>query len=531
MMTKIGTLTNEGGLIMKKVFYILFAATAALFVSCSKEATNDIPAEVPQTGETITFTATINMPAATKAALDGLNINWANGDYIGIATDNNAEIKVYPITVDASDATKCTITVEAVEGATEYYAVFKGSLGADGDATKEVAADDFSAISFDTSTKTFSGLTVGNQQVAAGSLSSHLWYTNGYPLAMAGKADGSSLEMMPCLALAKIQIDAESVPADHNFITDTYTSSYGIDHTHEYSAVRGFNLYQKGGANPYSSGDYTVQVAADGSLTTTAVINDNKKEYRQISQGAKLSAGTDYYMCLIPGGNISSFKIDFLGYKDDAGTYSWDAVYSMTKSGSVSVNPGDFFDLGTLNPLGRKKAKNEAEDEAEDEIAGSYVPAITIDGDMSDWSSLDADKVVSVSGSGDYQEFKVAYDELSLYFYTKRNLARQSEWPFYIWYRIDTNGGSSYDKEFYFYPYSQSGDALVLNTNPASSNISGLTLSCAENAGEDYVEFEVSVPRSELSISMGKVLGVKSDMNKCSTGSSLTIASPLTIAN
>ena len=42
--------------------------------------------------------------------------------------------------------------------------------------------------------------------------------------------------------------------------------------------------------------------------------------------------------------------------------------------------PGDYYDLGTLNPIGRKKAKNEAEDEAAD-AAGPFVPAITINGE------------------------------------------------------------------------------------------------------------------------------------------------------
>ena len=507
---------------MKKLFYILFAASAALFVSCAKEAADNTPSDPALTGKTITFSASIELNAETKAALSGLNINWEDGDYIGVATDNDATIRVYPVTVGAP-ATNCTVTVDEVAGATDYYAIFKGRLGDGGANVNNVEANDFSMISFNTTTKTFSGLTVGKQQVAQDALYSYLWYTNGYPLAMAGKADGTTLLMKPCLALMKLQIASASVPAGYFYQNIPYESSYSINHDHYYSAVRGFNLYQKGGSTIYSSGDYNVQVNDDGSLTTTAVVNEHKGEYRQMSQSGKLSSGTDYLMCLIPGGSISSFQIDFLGYSDNTPTISWDAVYSMTKSGSVTVNPGDYFDLGTLNPLGRKKAMNEAADEAAD-AAGPFTPAIEIDGDMDDWSSLESEKVVSISGAGDYLEFKVTYDLQYLYFYSRRNNARFSEWPFYVWYKIDTNNDGSYEKEFYFYPYSKPASELVFNSTPSSENISGLTLSCARAEGSEY-EFETSVPRSELGISNGAVLKFQSTMNKVNSGATLTISS------
>lgn len=508
----------------------MLAFAAALFVSCNNviDPLDDNSQAPAAEGKTITFSATIDAAPQTKASLDGLNIKWSSEDYIGVATDNSATIVAYPVSDISSDGLSCSVQVNAVEGATTYYAVFKGSLGASGDATNEVAVDDFSAISFDTATKTFSGLKVGNQQVNSGSISSHIWYTHGYPLAMAGKSSGTTLIMKPCLALVKIQIDAASVPADHNVVTETYTSSSNIEHDFSYSAVRGFNFYQLGASTIYSSGDFTVQIGDDGGLTVVSV---DTKEYRQISQSNKLLADTDYYMCLIPGGNVSSFKIDFLGYKDDAGALSWDAVYTMTKSGITSVKPGDYYDLGTLNPLGRKMAKNHATADAEDETAASYVPAITIDGSFDDWASLTDNYVELSAPSQDYQELKVAYDEFNLYFYSKRNLSRKNEWPFYIWYRIDTNADDTYDKEFYFYPYSNNGGELELNANPSSSNISGLTLKCADHAGDDFVEFETSVPRSELNILSGSVLGFKSEMNKVNTGSSLIIASSLTISD
>lgn len=518
---------------MKKVFYTLLVVSTAVFVSCNKENVEDPSGVVVDITpkKTITFSASIEMPSATKAALSGLDINWQSGDYIGIAADNSSDIVAYPITVDGEDPTKCTFTVDAVPGATAYYAIFRGS-------NATIDKNDFTGVAFDTDTKTFSGLTVGKQQVSAGEFNSHLYITNGYPLSMAGKSNGTSLVMKPCLALFKLQIAAGSVPSDYYF-TETYTSSKSVNHDHNYSAVRGFNLYQKGSSTILSSGDFTVQVAADGSLTTTAVDNENKGEYRQLSQSEKLVSGTDYLMCLIPGGSITSVVVDFLGYKDNTPTLSWDAVYTMRKTGNLNVTPGSFVNLGTLNPIALKKTQNEANDEAIDAAAQSYTPAITIDGDMSDWASLSASQYVGISApSQDYQELKVAYDALMLYFYSKRNSARISEWgKGYIWYRIDTNSDTSaYEKAFYFYPYSISGSGpyvVSFNSAPASSNISSLTLSVAghQDTESGIVEIEVSVPRSELNISNGAVLNFQSEANKVNTGAQLTPASSLTISD
>lgn len=157
-----------------------------------------------------------------------------------------------------------------------------------------------------------------------------------------------------------------------------------------------------------------------------------------------------------------------------------------------------------------------------------FTPKIFINGDFADWAAL-SDNYVGISApSQDYQEFKVTYDELYLYFYSKRNLVRKSDWPFYIWYEIDTNSDGTYDKRFYFYPYSND---LTLITNPQSNNISGLTLSCADHSGDNFVEFETRIPRSELGIVNGSVLSFQSTINKVNTGSTLTIASSLTISD
>lgn len=165
-----------------------------------------------------------------------------------------------------------------------------------------------------------------------------------------------------------------------------------------------------------------------------------------------------------------------------------------------------------------------------------YASAISIDGGFDDWASVPAVNIVSVSAPAqDYKEFKVAYDYQNLYFYTKRNLARESELPGtsggYIWYRIDANNDATYETAFYIYPYTKPASVIEFVSNPPSHNISGLTLSCAGryDSVNSLIELEVSVPRSELGITNGNVLKFQSEMNKVNTGSTLTISSSLTI--
>lgn len=532
---------------MKKVLYTLLAASLTLLISCEKGKDIDTSSNEPAieevssalTGNKITFDVEMDFGKETMATLSGLNINWQSGDHIGVATNNDATIRVYEVTPKSGKTG--TVTIDEVVGATEYYALFKGSLGDGGAGVNSVDADDFSMITFDTGTKTFSGLTVGIQQVASGSLESYLWYSNGYPLSMAGKTSGdrNSLIMKPCLALVKLQIASASVPADYFYKNIPYESSYSITHNHYYSAVRGFNLYQKGGSTIYSSGDYDVQVNNDGSLTTTSV--GTQKEYRQISQSTKLAASTDYLMCLIPGGEITSFQIDFLGYKDNEGALSWDAVYTMRNPIACTVSPGDYFNFGTLNPLGLKKAQLEAADEVADEA--SAAAPITIDGTMTDWNPatnalLTADNYVAQTGNSRFKEIKVAYDNVYVYVYIKRNrvysLWGSKQAYFYLFFDTDndsSNGtakdGYNYDYGFFFYPFGGTQGADEASaipgwaSSPASStkasdftNGGGISIEFAGTYDASDVELEFKILRTSLGIEKDDVINIAAYGNK-----------------
>ena len=541
---------------MKKYFYLLLVASTVFLASCDKDtnvySNDEIEINTPTdssietpidttvvsslTGRTLTFGVNMELKAGTKAALSGLDINWQDGDYIGVATDNDATIRVYAVT-PKSDAKKGTVTVSEVAGASKYYALFKGRLGHSGGA-HEVDANDFSMIRFNTTTKTFYGnsdgdLSVGKQQVATGSLSSYLWWDNGYPLSMAGVAttnpSGSenTLIMRPCLALVKLQIASASVPAAYYRDTLVYNNpKYDVDHEHIYSAVRGFNLYQKAGSTIYSSGDFTVSVADNGALTTTVVDNENKREYRQLSQTEKLSSGTNYYMCIIPGGSITSFKIDFLGYANNTPTISWDAMYTMTNSGSYTVSPGDYFDFGTLNPLGLKKAQNEAADDAADEAAASYVPAITIDGNMADWAGIGDS--FSNSSHSRIHAWKYKSDAQKVYLYLafrKNRACTASSAGLYIGFDLDNNdatgnsygnvaGCEAYVRAFPFTNASEGSTPVGTNGLDANSEVwasgigyhNGTVSTYIYDAGEDIgsdssnVYVEISIPREYLNM-------------------------------
>ena len=520
---------------MKNYIYILIAVFVAVLVSCQKEAQVE-EMSVVENGETITFTATIEQNVATKASLSGLNVNWESGDYVGIATDNNATIVAYPV-VPAANATQCTITVKAVEGATAYYAIFKGRLGTDSEHPgKDVAANDFSGITFNASTKTFTGLTVDNQQVSEGSFSSHNYYTNGYPLTLAGRSDGNTLVMKPCLALVKVQIHSDCVPSDHYIVSETYNNpTYNVDHDHSYSAVRGFLFSQKGSSTKYSCGDYAVQISDNNTLTVTP--NGNNDEERELAGAAKMTADTPYFMGIIPGGDITSFRFRFWGYSNDAGNVSWSPVYVMNLTKSTTVAPGDFFDFGTLNPLGLQQTKNHNDDDTAD-AAAAFTPSLVMDGIFDDWdpsknSKLSSDCLASVAGTnGKYQEFKVAYDKMYIYFYSKRNYDT-ALWTDdgYYYFRFDKDGDSAYETSFYVKPFKKtSSPPFSFNSNPLA-NDSGFSTMCAGtyDAVEGTIETEIRVLRSDIGLDKNDVVGIQSSGNK--SAGNITLPSSITFVN
>ena len=463
---------------MKKYSFILIAACAMGLAACSVTPELIITPEA----ETITFSATIDLPAATRATLNDHAIEWAAGDVIGVANDQNDEIEACAVTPDGLDPTKCTFTATAVGGATTYYAICIG--------------DNITGITFNHSTATFGGLSNSQTDFGKGSIA-------GAHLSMAGKStDKASISFSPCLALVKLRMDAESVAAK-------YAGGY--------SGVRGVNIIIKhSGSRIYSAGNYTVDLSGEMSV---AYVNDaSKKDFLQINEGSSLmTAGTDYYMSVIPAGTVETYQVQFFGF-DAEENASWADIYPMTLTSATSMDAGDMFNFGTLNPVGLQKARD------------AFVPAISIDGDMSDWASvdmypLDGEKD-AFPGDGDrVLAWKVKSDSKYIYVYFKLSEAQcqsRGTWSGYLPIGFDTDNnaetgadasygmGGGFEARSIVFPLSNSGGSAVTffdSGSPCSSNdvkcpIGGdslgkpITAGCLDGAGSAYVE--VRIPRDKI---------------------------------
>ena len=475
---------------MKKEFIIAIAAISVGLLSCAKESEriDDLKEEENLTEENtiiqpriITISASIDMPQAVKATLNDHAVQWSAGDYIGIATELASTVTGYTVTPGV-DPTTCSFDILEVTGAEYYYAIYTGS-------------SDFSGITFNTETKTFSGTDAGNLMIKYSRYDSPS-ITHKEQLSMAGKtsAHDASISMKPCLALAKLQFGSKSV-------ANKYADSY--------SGVRGFNFYQDpnaswGGGAPYSSGDYSVCLSGEN-LVVSPLETANRKNFREISESELLDANTPYYIAFIPGGDINGFKIDLVGFDSDS-NISYDAQYTLKLQQSMTIDPGDYFDFGVIDPVGAKK----------DEASFSDY-AISIDGVFSDWASV----TTSGGPNNGYTECKVTYDNYYIYFYSKTtgNSWNSSN---YIYYCLDTDnnnttggdlwGHAGFESIFYISPYSATEG--VFNASPSihrsyPSSVSA-TASCAGSydAVNGVVELEVKVSRKAALVFKGDELRI-----------------------
>lgn len=468
---------------MKKNFLLLLASIAFCSLSCSKENTKEIDespidnreeTQMPVShGKTITFSASIELPAQTKAILNDHSVEWKSGDYIGIATEQASTVTGYEIT-PGSDPKTCTFTIAAVDNAENYYAIYTGS-------------SDFSGITFNTETKTFSGTAAEKLIIKHGRFDSPT-ITHPEQLPMAGKANSNttSIKMKPCLALGKVRVGAESVAAKH-------------DGT--YSGVRGFNFYQDpdaswDGSTPYCSGDYTVCLSGDDLVVSpSTTITTNLHNYRDLSSGDLLSANTDYYFAFIPGGSINGFRLDFVGFKGESESYAidWGIQYTYKLNQTMTVKPGEIFDFGTFDPVASKKDE-----------AGFTGHAITIDGTFSDWAS-----VTTTGGSSNgYTQCKVTYDKYFIYFYSKTTGITWNSGN-YFYYCLDTDnndttGGELWSRpgfESIFYISPCTGTAGTFASEPSihrsypSSTSEKAKCAGSYDSVNNVVEIEVRIPR------------------------------------
>ena len=112
---------------MKKTLFVpVLAMAAALSVSCSKEETEGVENGPVNGGEAALFapqSVISASSAATKTALDGVNINWEDGDAITLFGENGASVK-YTLT-EGAGATVGTFEAEGeLPAQVQAYAVY-----------------------------------------------------------------------------------------------------------------------------------------------------------------------------------------------------------------------------------------------------------------------------------------------------------------------------------------------------------------------------------------------------------------------
>lgn len=464
---------------MKTLRYLGICASVLALAACSKNVTPEIvcPNPDPSTPSTLTFTVSID-DNATRASLSGLSIQWSSGDCIGVATDNDATIKAYTLTPDSENPGKASVTINTVEGATTYYAIYTGS-------------SDFSSISFDTSSLTFSGMRIEHEFLSA----------NG--LTMAGKLSDEKLVMKPCLAILKFRIAASSVEAKYATVGE-----------HSFSGVRGFNLFLRtGDSRKQVGGIYTVSFSGDD--FTVAGSNSSQQWYKQINAGTDMfSSETDYYAAVIPVGSINNFRLEFFGF-DESKEPTWTTQYSMTRYQSTSVDPGDFYDLGTLDPVGLKKVSESS--------------LISIDGSFDDWADVSA--TLTLTGEA-LSEFKAVSDGKYIWFYQKFNhdvinLTSQNN---YIRLMIDADNDSSTGGNEWFAPgadvswqyfFSSSSDAAPMKNyshsfcqvydsswTAKSDFYSQMVKYAASTDSEGNICVEIGTPLENLGLTAGSTVKV-----------------------
>lgn len=489
---------------MKKNVYILFAIIAMALIACNKEQSSlqEAEQEVIEEVEAISapdkliFGVSMDLgesvvPASkdTKASLSTLDICWSGGEKIFIANNINDDIEDCTLTKDPTYPTKGTIAVTPVEGASTYYAIYtSGTSHSDG------------KVVFDHTTATFSGSEVICRQSEFTASTTHRT-----DLAMAGKTTGDNLIMKPCLSLIKFRVHANSVAAE-------YVDGSG------YSSVRGFNLILRhSGSRTYNCGTYSVNLS--GSSMVVAGAGDGKKDYKQISSGSRLSSGTDYYFSVIPVGSIERIELQFLGFKWDDGSSSYKNTwgsdpkdYQMALEQSLSIDAGDYFNFGTLNPVDLQKA------------ADSFTPSIDIDGDFSDWDGISDLPNTRSGGDTNYKivNWRMTSDARNVHIYLKlynSGLTADS----YVYIGFDTaDGGSSHGGlaglESYVVVYTcKTGTDPIEFVQGADtrSTVNGSSDGTLQSWGEygtganaEYSFVEITIPRSKVGLSSAGTIKV-----------------------
>ncbi len=198
-----------------------------------------------------------------------------------------------------------------------------------------------------------------------------------------------------------------------------------------------------------------------------------------------------------------------------------------------------FFAALTVFALAACKKDNNGENENEGNNEESvFVPAIEINGNMSDWAGI-AGLEEEETSTGAYRTLKVTYDEKFVYFYSKRMWNEDLLWSDssngYYYYCIDCipdagdpnvndqhdfGEGIGIDAWFYVFLFKGGAENPVIETAPTGgcsaeqSYVSHIVAAGRISSDQEYIETELSVPREDLPIEKGQTVNVYSWGNK-----------------
>ena len=271
---------------MKKISIILFAAFAALTVSCQKEAPVTTPAS---TGVQKTFSV---VAPETKTALDGLSVLWSEGDEINViaATSGNQYTFTLSGGAGTSNASFSGTLDEEDAEETAFYAVYPNVA-----IRPESLAED--KIELDAS--------LGTEQTAVkGS------FDPNFALMTAAVGEDGKLSFRHGVAYFKITVGNENVKSVNLKTSNTRFAGRPVIVA--------------------STGDFSAIESAKDNITLSASEGD-------------LEYGATYYIP-VPVKN-STLKTLTVTYKFSDGTI--DKSMSTDKKASVKLAVGSVYDLGT----------------------------------------------------------------------------------------------------------------------------------------------------------------------------------------
>ena len=357
---------------MKKTFKTMLAlmAGAMVFTACSNDdITENIPQQIPSALKPMTFTASMEgEDGATRAAIDGLDINWTAGDKISIfdgATENNGN-QEFTLT-DGDGTTSGTFTGTADPDATTYYALYpyvsssetrvptrseaEAAAGSDAatylDAWQEaINGGSFKAKTVQTDMDRF-GISAENQAIILAYLK------NQSITIMSGPQRNASDQFENVVLPAAQTATAGSADPQAMLMIGTSTDATTLEFKNVCAYVKVkptfacSSIVLKSNGTESLAGTMTLGLGTDGNPTTTVTNGTNT-----VTLSGTIAANGTYCIAVCPATLASGFTVEFKDASDKV-------LSSKSTAKSVTLTRNKILNLGTFDaaPATTGKAK------------------------------------------------------------------------------------------------------------------------------------------------------------------------------